>query len=166
MLRMILLLCCLLPALVRAQALPWQQLQILGEASLNFLIWPVYNATLYGPPERFSFPQTRPFALALEYKRAFNTEQLVAETRKQWQEIGVKDTEAWAAILEGIFTDVQEGDAITLYVDETGASYFYFNQQYLGVINDPVFSEQFAAIWLSEKTTRPGFRDKLLGRDK
>ena len=62
--------------------------------------------------------------------------------------------------------DVQKGDAITLYVDETGASYFYFNQQYLGVINDPVFSEQFAAIWLSEKTTRPGFRDKLLGRDK
>jgi len=165
MLRIILLLCCLLPALVRAQGVQWQQLQVLGEASLNFLLWPVYSATLYGPLQRFSFPETRPFALALEYKRAFDAGQLVAETRRQWQEIGVKDTKSWAAILEGIFTDVKEGDAITLYVDEMGASYFYFNQQYLGVIDDPVFSEQFAAIWLSEKTTRPGFRDKLLGRD-
>lgn len=166
MLRLVLLIGCLSPALVCAQGLPWERLQSLGEASLKFLFWPVYDATLYGPAEAFSFPDTRPFALALEYRRPFTGKALVEETRRQWRAIGIHEKESWVYMLDDILTDVGKGDKITLYIDGVGFSHFYFNQRYLGGIEDPIFTEQFAAIWLSEKSTRPVFRDRLLGREK
>lgn len=162
MLRLICLQSCLLPSLLFANALPWQQLEPVGSAQLNYFLWPVYSATLFGPSEEFVFPVTRPFALSLEYRRAFSRQDLLEETRRQWQSLDTINTEAWLEQLNGIFRDVEAGDEITLYVDVRGTSEFYFNDQLLGEITDPDFSNRFAAIWLSEKTTHPAFRNKLL----
>ena len=93
-------------------------------------------------------------------------QQLVDETRKQWQAIGIdadsKDNATRLNTLGSLLGDVDNGDVITLYVDAQGASNFYLNGRLLGTIADSAFTEQFAAIWLSEKTTRPDFRDNLI----
>ncbi len=147
-------------------ATPWQQLQLVGEAELKFFFWHVYEARLYSDSGNFAFSQTRPFALELQYRRQFSSQQLVEETRKQWQAIGIdtdsKDNASRLSNLENLLNDVDIGDVITLYVDAQGASNFYFNGRLLGTIADSAFTEQFAAIWLSEKTTRPDFRDNLI----
>lgn len=161
--RLFCLCCCLLPSLVLGAALPWQDLEAVGSARLNFFLWPVYDATLYSPGP-YQYPDTRPFALALEYRRAFSGRDLVEETGRQWQRLGAPDTRAWLARLEAIFPDVIPGDVITLYVDERGSSHFYFNGQLQGTIDDPAFTESFTAIWLSGDTSHPGFRHKLLGQ--
>ncbi len=168
-----LLLAVPLKAQISSEALPWQELNLVGEARFNFLFWPVYNASLYSNSAVFNFPMTRPFALQLDYLRSFTRQQLVEETRRQWQvidnpgggEAGKATLDTWLQQLDQILSDVNKSDAITLYVDEAGNSSFYLNERLLGVINDPAFSERFAAIWLSEQTTRPGFRKSLLGLD-
>jgi len=173
MLSIVLLLSVPLQAQISSAQLPWQELNQVGEARLNFYFWPVYKASLYSNTTAFNFPMTRPFALQIDYLRAFTRQQLVEETRRQWQVMsGVSDEETgkaiqddWLQQLDQILRDVNKTDVITLYVDQAGSSAFYFNETLLGVINDPVFSERFAAIWLSEQTTRPGFRKSLLGLD-
>jgi hypothetical protein len=145
---------------------PWQQLQLVGEAELKFFFWHVYEARLYSNNGNFVFSETRPFALELHYKRKFSVQQLVDETRKQWKAIGIdadsKDNATRLNTLGSLLGDVDNGDIITLYVDAQGASNFYLNERLLGTIADSAFTEQFAAIWLSEKTTRPDFRDNLI----
>jgi hypothetical protein len=49
-----------------------------------------------------------------------------------------------------------------LLIDQ-GRSVFYFNQQYIGVINPSEFGQIFLAIWLSENTSEPSLRLELLG---
>lgn len=172
-----LMIALLLPVVLKAQdsveVVPWQELDQVGEARLNFYFWPVYNASLYSNTPVFNFPTTRPFALQLDYLRAFTRQQFVEETRRQWQDMDdTRDVaadksrhDAWLDQLEQILRDVNKTDTITLYVDKAGSSTFYLNETLLGSINDSVFTERFAAIWLSEETTRPGFRKSLLGLD-
>ncbi len=150
----------------QAAAIPWQQFQLVGQAELKFFFWNVYEARLYSDSGSFVFSETRPFALELQYKRQFSSQQLIEETRKQWQAIGIdtetEDNASRLNTLASLLGDVDNGDIITLYVDAQGASNFYFNGRLLGTIADSAFTEQFAAIWLSEKTTRPDFRDNLI----
>jgi hypothetical protein len=151
---------------VQAQELPQRQLSLSGQAGLKFMFWDIYDASLYTADGSYRFFETLPFALELTYKRAISKEQFMRETRRQWQSIGgvgPAQLQAWLAALEEVLVDVVTGDSITLHVDQFAHSYFYYNQTLVGSIEDPEFSERFAAIWLSEATTRPGFRQALLG---
>lgn len=154
-----------LPAFAAAndRSLPWQQFQAVGQAELNFLFWAVYEASLFSASGEFAFPGEQAFALALEYKRGFSRQDLVTETRRQWQDIGIDVHDRWLEQLAAVLVDVSKGDVITLFVDQDCQSHFFHNNQLLGVIEDPVFTRQFAAIWLSEQTTRPAMRASLLG---
>jgi len=144
------------------QAQPWSTMTIVGQADLKFLFWPVYDAKLFSETNTFLFPETRPYALSLTYKRDFRGRDLVQETTRQWQKMGIPVEQSWLEQLGGLLPDVEQGDEITLYVDRNAASTFYFNGEKLGLINDPLFSREFSAIWLSEKTTRPELRQALL----
>ena len=158
-----LLLCFLFPLNALADNLPWQKFELVGQAELRFFVWPVYEARLYSDSGAYEFPHTAPFALVLEYKRQFTKEQLISETQKQWQILGIEQTREWLESLARVLRDVEKSDVITLYVDNKANSVFYLNDTLLGSINDPAFTEQFIAIWLSDKTSRPEFRANLLG---
>lgn len=152
----------ILPVLASGQASPWQQFELVGQARLNFMVWPVYDARLLSPHSDFRYPATRPFALEIEYRRSFSRDALVAETRRQWQAQGIDAPAAWLEQLAVILRDVERADIVTLYVSAEGHSAFYLNGSLLGEIADPAFSDHFSAIWLSEKTTRPDIRADLL----
>lgn len=142
---------------------PWHSMQPVGQAQLNYMFWPVYEAQLFTDTGTYEFPDTRPFALNLEYLRSFTSGDLLAETQRQWQVIGINPMPSWLQQLGEILPDVNSGDHVTLYVDAEGSSTFYINDQVSGSIADAQFSRQFAAIWLSPRSTRPAFRNKLLG---
>ena len=61
-----------------------------------------------------------------------------------------------------MWPDIKEGDSLSLLIHQ-GRSVFYFNQQYIGVINPSDFGQIFLAIWLSENTSEPELRRELLG---
>jgi hypothetical protein len=143
---------------------PWQQFSVVGIAKLNFLFWSVYTARLLSETPAFEFSAQQPFALELEYQRSFSKEDLVSETRRQWKQTGTSFERGWIEQLSTLLVDVQEKDQITLYVDASYNSHFYFNGSFVGAIKDPEFTRQFAGIWLSERTTRPKIRSDLLGQ--
>ncbi len=147
-----------------AQAVPWDSLQLTGEARLKVLFWNVYDARLYTVDGRYR-ERAWPMALQLDYLREIESSDLVEETLRQWQQQGLDGHPRigdWLARLAELWPDVTEEDAITLVVDADGRSRFYFNDALLGGIDDPEFADYFAAIWLSEKTTSPRVREQLI----
>ncbi|MGA0935550.1 MAG: chalcone isomerase family protein [Pseudohongiellaceae bacterium] len=169
--------CLLAPALSAAETLPWSNMATVGQARLKVLFWTIYEATLYVGDQNgnvnnrpvaplFTWPDSAPFALELEYQRDFQATALVEETRRQWQAMGVAAPAEWLEQLQAILPGVKKGDSITLHVDAAGISTFYVNSRAAGTINDPEFSRQFSAIWLSAQTTHPAMRRQLIGEDK
>ena len=147
-----------------AQALPWENLQLTGEARLKVLFWNVYDARLYTADGRYR-ERSYPIALQLDYLRDIASSDLVDETLRQWQEQGLDGhprMDDWLDRLAELWPDVSEDDAITLVVDAEGRSQFYFNDRLLGGIEDREFADYFAAIWLSDNTTSPRVREQLI----
>lgn len=140
-----------------------------GEGEMNYLFWTIYRAELYIeslPFEENSLPKV----LKIEYFRDIESEDLVDATTAQWLHIGIDDASIskWAMLLSGMWPDISEGDELILYVSENGESTFYagedgFAVKKLGEVNDTDFGPAFLNIWLSEKTSEPELRAKLLG---
>mgnify|MGYP003739158725 FL=1 len=86
----------------------------------------------------------------------------IDEMKKQG-DVSSDNAERWLALMEDIFPDVTEGDVITGIATKGGNSVFYVNGEMSDEIQDATFTQRFFDIWLSEKTSEPKFRKKLLG---
>lgn len=138
-----------------------------GEARLEVLFWDVYDATLIAPDGKFD-PQT-PFALSLTYLREFDGDDIASRSVDEMRKQGMKDEvklAMWFEQMQQVFPNVDEGQTLTGIVDENQYSHFYFNDNKVGVIEDPEFTTWFFNIWLSEQTSEPKMREKLLGMRK
>ena len=139
---------------------------LVGRAEFNFIFWKVYEAELYSTADKYQHFEVLPFALKLTYKRRFSQQQMLQETQKQFIQIGVEanQTESWLERLSNIYPDVEAEDALLLYVDPEGSSNFYLNEEYLGSIQDILFSKQFSAIWLARNNRYADFTRSLTGK--
>ncbi len=79
------LLALLVPAMVRADA---GDLQMVGQARLEVLWWPVYDSRLYSPGGIY-VEGTRPLRLEIQYLRDIQAQDLIENTRKEWQRLGL-----------------------------------------------------------------------------
>jgi len=150
----------LLGAMVRADG---ETLQMVGQARLNVLFWPVYDSRLYSPDGSYA-EGSRPLRLEIQYLRAVRAQDLLEQTRKEWQRLGTGVAQQqWLAALEQIWPDVGENDVLSLVLDEQDRSTFLLNGSPLGTIEDPAFGRELLAIWLSPETSRPELRLALLG---
>ena len=141
-------------------------LQMVGQARLDFLFWPIYESRLYSADGAYEEGQM-PLRLEIQYLRDVDAEDLVKHTQSEWRDQGLSNTseQQWLATLSQLFPDVRADDVLTLLVDEQGRSVFFINGQALGQIDDPQFGRQFLAIWLSSNTSRPELRQALLSLD-
>lgn len=139
-------------------------LQMVGEARLKVMFWPVYDSRLFSPDGSYSEGR-RPLRLDIQYLRDIDAKDLVSHTRKEWERLQVAETDRlqWLASLARLWPDVGEKDVLSLVLDEQGRSTFLLNGEPLGDIDDPGFGEDFLAIWLSPDTSRPELRLSLLG---
>jgi hypothetical protein len=149
-----------------AGAVAAQPLQLVGEAQLKFLFWSVYNSRLYSADGGYQDGQ-RPLRLEIQYLLDADARDLIARTREEWSHQGVdlELQEQWSEQLAVLWPDVRSDDTLALVIDTQGASTFFFNDEALGVIEDPRFGARFLDIWLSSQTSQPELRLALLGRD-
>ncbi len=137
---------------------------VVGQAKLRVAFWNIYEARLRAPAGRYSPEQTH--ALVLTYLRDFSKKNLIKETKKQLEHIGLGDhanIDTWLTRLDELWVDVEENESITLYVDQSKHAHFFHNHHWLGKIADPEFSAAFAGIWLSERSSEPKLREQLIG---
>ena len=139
-------------------------LQMVGQARLEFMIWPIYDSRLYSIDGNYQEGQ-RPLRLDIQYLRDVDAEDLVKHTQSEWQRQGLSHVgeQQWLAMLSRLLPSVRKNDVLTLEVDEQGSSAFSVNGEPLGRIDDPHFGHHFLAIWLSPDTSRPELRQALLG---
>lgn len=147
-----------------AQALP--QSQALGAGRLRYLLWDVFDATLW-VVQNFRGAQyfDHAFALELRYLRKFSGASLVESSVQEMRRVGSLDPSkkaAWTATMQTAFADVQAGDRITgVHRPGVGAQ-FFFNGRLRGTVNDPTFARAFFGIWLGAGTSEPRLRSALL----
>lgn len=140
------------------------ELNQVGNATLKVMFWTIYDSYLYNRDGVYRGVEPE-LVLRIDYRRNIKQQDLIDRTRKEWRKQGVyaASSEAWLKQLDGIWPDIKRGDQIVLRVDEELASEFFFNGELLGSIADPMFTQRFLSIWLSEKSSYPDLRDQLVG---
>lgn len=146
---------------------PVSHLHKVGEGEMSYLFWTLYEAQYFIGETKQELQEADKGARALriEYYRAIDSQALIEATADQWQHLGYGQNEitAWVALLEKMWPSVEQGNSLTLKVSAAKLSQFYFNDDSIGVIEDPSFGDAFLAIWLSEGTSEPELRARLLG---
>ncbi len=138
-------------------------LSLVGDATFSVLFWDIYHSELYTSTGDYPVHSDQFVLFEITYLKEISKQSLITRTREQWQHLGVSDTvyRPYLLQLDECWRDIQPGDQLSLLV-KNKRSYFYFNQQLTGVIEQPEFANLFLAIWLSEKTSQPTLRMKLL----
>ncbi|GLR71142.1 chalcone isomerase family protein [Agaribacter marinus] len=138
--------------------------QTVGKTRLEVLFWDIYDAELIAPSGDWS--TEKPFALRLTYLRDFEGKDIASRSVDEMRELGMQDERKlakWFQQMQRIFPDVKEGNSITGIYNESQHSVFYFDDEKVGVVEDPEFSKWFFDIWLSEQSSEPKMRKQLLG---
>jgi hypothetical protein len=135
-----------------------------GTGRLSVVFWDVYDATLYAPNGQWD--SRNPYALSIHYFREIDgvdiADRSVEEIRKQGFSDEVKLAE-WQTEMRGIFPDVRNGSELTAVLKPQKSTEFYSDGKHIGSIKGAEFGTHFFNIWLSEKTSEPKLRKKLLG---
>jgi len=142
-----------------------QGLTLVGKAELSILWWDIYDAELYSQTGSY-VPQQKPLLLKISYKRAISRDDLLEETLAQWQRfnIAAEKKQEWLTQLAQFWPDVKASDNISFYIDASGSCHFYFNDTFIGRVDDASFSHYFANIWLDENGPYPDMTSALLGK--
>lgn len=135
---------------------------LVGEGEMSWLWFDIYRIKLFTPTGKYH-PEQRNISLKLTYQREISKQELIEVTEEEWQRQKIEYQQDWLATLNDIWPDVNDGDSILFNVDELGNTRFYFNDDYIGSLNEQSFSSAFAAIWLSEDTLKPKLRNQLVG---
>ncbi|WP_426369702.1 chalcone isomerase family protein [Pseudocolwellia sp. HL-MZ7] len=158
-------------------------LQKLGEGQMNILFWKVYKADFYSADSPYN-EKTYPKALKLTYQRDIEKQEFIDATQGEWVKLNANFSERlipqvqedkWLTQLSEIFPDIKEDDVILFTLSKEKQANFYLkaasnseskslDYQLLGSINEPTFGDYFLSIWLSEKTSEPKLRKKLIGQ--
>ena len=106
-----------------------------------------------------------PFALELEYRRAFDGPAIAKRSLDEMQGIAPLEparSRQWLDLMARTFPDVAPGDRLLGQHDPDRGARFYLNGRLHGTVDDPVFSARFFGIWLSPRTSQPRMRETLL----
>jgi hypothetical protein len=147
-----------------AQTLP--QGQALGAGRMRYLLWDVFDATLWAQAGfRGAQYFEHAFALELRYLRKLSAASLVESSLQEMRRMGQLDAgkvAQWTSAMQSAFVDVQAGDRITgVHYPGAGAR-FYFNGNLRATVDDAAFARAFFGIWLSPATSEPRLRSALL----
>lgn len=138
----------------------------IGQSTFTVLFWDIYTSQLYTTSGEYPLRDNNDHLLFdINYLTGIESEDLIKRTVEQWQHLDIPEDkyQIYLPMLEGMWPDIEEGDNLSILI-EKDRSIFYFNKQYLGVIDDAEFGGIFLAIWLSEKTSQPSLRSKLLSK--
>ncbi len=148
-----------------SEAMP-DNVKLVGQGQFSYLFWDLYQAELYTSDGLWSnYQQSSPVLLKLTYQRDISKDDFIEATVDQWKHLQGKVSaqhKEWAKQLEQLWTDVKKGDQLSCVLTVDGTVQFYFNDRLLGDVTDKAFGPAFLDIWLSEKTSAPKLRKKLL----
>ena len=141
--------------------------RLVGQHLFKFFGLEIYHISLWSSPEWMPDKwNQQSFALSLVYSRNLSGEDIakrsIAEIKKQ-RVISNEMAQQWMSQLSTLIPSVKPGDRLTGVYQPSGDLVFWLGSKKLGAIKDAALSEAFMGIWLSNKTSEPKMREKLLG---
>ncbi|MFD2178200.1 chalcone isomerase family protein [Veronia pacifica] len=147
----------------------WQAWPIVGEASLSWGFWTIYDSQLATPDGQY-LGSAGPLALKITYRRDIDGEDLLDATGDQWEHLGyqLSEYQPWVKELGTVFPNVKKGDQL-IYTLNNGVGIFYFREnrgvpKVVGKTSSSDMADAFSAIWLSPDTSYPNLRLALIGK--
>lgn len=165
----LLLLLLLLSPLV--QAADWLSWRTVGQATLTWGPFTVYDSQLLTPNGRWQAQQW-PVSLVIVYRRDITRQALLDATLEQWQAQKTGSSsqqQRWLQQLDAIWPDVSDGTRLAFTADADGGQFYWQPAgtraavKPIGPHFDPEFRDAFLGIWLAPNTTYPDIRRKLTG---
>ena len=139
-------------------------LSMRGEATMRFIGLKVYDVRLWTQMKAFTY--TDPFAVELVYDMSLNGKDIAERSVKEMRVQGYSDEaklKRWGEEMTKIFPDIKKGDTLIGMSIPGKEARFYNREKLIATVADPEFSKAFFDIWLSEKSSEPKLRLKLLG---
>jgi hypothetical protein len=135
-----------------------------GQAVMRFFGLKVYDIRLWTPGKPHRDDEI--FALELVYDLGLKGAEIAKRSADEMRKIGYTDEaklKRWVEGMTNIFPDVKPGDTLVGVSIPGKEARFYSKDQFIAAIPDAEFARAFFGIWLSEKTSEPKLRDRLLG---
>ncbi|MTD26719.1 hypothetical protein [Erwinia sorbitola] len=153
------------------QAAEWLRWQNVGQATLTWGPFTVYDSQLLTPDGRWQ-PQQWPLALVITYRRDISRQELLDATLEQWQAQNTGSREQqqqWLQQLAKVWPNVSDGSRLAFQAEGNGGQFYWQpagTQAAITAIGprfDAAFRDAFLNIWLSPDTTYPDIRRELTG---
>ncbi|MCM0148953.1 chalcone isomerase family protein [Photobacterium galatheae] len=144
---------------------PWQSWPTVGEATLKWGPWVIYDSQLRSPSGAYEPGRRSPLALVIKYQRNIDKDDLLEATESQWQKLGfpASKRQRWVRALSEIWPDVRQGDRLIFVIHSAGGT-FYQDNRVIGEVRDQEMAKAFLDIWLSPRTEYPALRKQLIGQ--
>lgn len=155
---------CAAQALPQAVAKDVPGLSARGEGVMRFFGLKVYDIRLWTAMKTFTHAD--PFALELVYDLSLDGKDIAERSIKEMRGQGHSDEgklKRWGEEMAKIFPDIRKGDALIGVSIPGKEARFYSRDRFIAAVADAEFARAFFDIWLSEKTSAPGVRARLLG---
>ena len=139
-------------------------LAVRGGAVMRFIGLKVYDVRLWTPMKPFTYAD--PFVVELVYNMSFSGKDIADRSVQEMRAQGVSDEKKlkrWGDEMAKIFPDIKQGDTLIGVSLPGKEARFYNREKLIATVPDPGFAKAFFDIGLSEKTTEPTLRVKLLG---
>jgi hypothetical protein len=160
-----------LPTAVTADLALAKSLTVRGNAVMRFFGLKVYDIRLWTASKPYAANDF--FALELEYDLKLNGKEIAKRSVEEMKKQGYTDEAAlarWLGAMTRIFPDVKAGDILVGVNVPTAGARFYLQSngqsRFVGEVAEPAFATAFFDIWLSDKTSEPRLRTRLLGEAK
>ena len=151
----------MLPAIVASDV---PGLTPVGEGTMRFFGLKVYDVRLWTTMKAFTHKD--PFALELIYDLSLSGRDIAERSVKEMRTQGYNDEtklKRWGDEMAKIFPDIKQGDTLVGVSVPGKEARFYTREKFIAAVADPEFARAFFDIWLSEKTSAPSVRSRLLG---
>jgi len=154
-----------LPASVTSDLADTKSLAKRGEAVMRFFGLKVYDIRLWTPGKPHQPDEL--FALELVYDLGLKGAEIAKRSADEMRKVGYQDADKlrrWTETMTRIFPDVKAGDSLIGVSVPGREARFYSHSKLIAVVPDPEFARAFFDIWLSEKTSEPKMRERLIGQ--
>ncbi len=135
-----------------------------GAAVMRFFGLKVYDIRLWSVSTQHRDDDL--FALELVYDLSLKGSDVAKRSADEMRKIGYTDETKlarWTEAMMRVFPDIKQGDSLIGVSVPGKEARFYSKDKFIAAVPDPEFAKAFFGIWLSEKTSEPRLRERLLG---